>query len=170
MTDRVARFRELYSELRIADQRTFYDGRADEYGRAHRQAVNVRNALLLLSAVAGVVGQAVSGSARAWSGVAAAILAALAGAITAYDAMMGHAQLHKLYGDTALNLQEAEIDWDAVTTEDDLVALVQRVEQIFRSENGQWGQLVLKSAARGETSTVTSIEAGIEAGTGEGDR
>ncbi|GAA3260847.1 SLATT domain-containing protein [Nonomuraea helvata] len=144
MTERDAQFRALYRELRIDEQRRFYEKRSDEYELAHRQAIGVRNVLLILSALAGVAGQFATGTGRATCGVAAAVLAALAGGVTAFEALIGFAQLRKLYGDAALNLRTAALDWDAAEAEADVAAQVERIEQIFRTENGQWGQLMVQ--------------------------
>jgi hypothetical protein len=149
MSERADQFRDLYRELRITDQEGFYNGRAAEYERAHRQAITVRNALLVLAAVAGVAGQFTAGTGRAGLGVAAAILAALAGGVAAFEALIGFPQLQKLYNDAALNLAAAGIDWDAARSGRDLESELERVEKIFRTENGQWGQLVVEGNAKG---------------------
>jgi SMODS and SLOG-associating 2TM effector domain 1 len=145
---RAAQFRALYKELRIADQQTYYGNRTEEYKRAHSQAMTVRYVLLIAAAVAGLGGQLTAGTGRAGLGVVAALLAALAGALTAFEALIGFPQLAKLYNDAALNLAEAEIDWDAARSDGDLGAQVDRVERIFRVENGQWGQLVTEHAPK----------------------
>ena len=145
MTGRAAEFRDLYLKLRIADQLRWYRGRSDEYKQASQQAIAVRNVLLVLAALAGLAAQLATGTGRAALGAAAAALAALAAAVTAYEALIGFAQLSQLYDDAVRNLRAAEIDWDSVGR-DDLAAEVGRVEQIFRSENGQWGQLTVQGA------------------------
>ncbi|QFY11296.1 SLATT domain-containing protein [Nonomuraea phyllanthi] len=145
MTERQAQFRALYRDLRIGEQRGFYERRSEEYGRARHQAIVVRNVLLVLAALAGVAGQVATGTGRAFCGVAAAVLAALAGAVTAYEALIGFAQLRKLYGDAALNLRAAALDWDAAGPDDDVAPQIDRIEQIFRTENGQWGQLMVQN-------------------------
>jgi hypothetical protein len=148
MTTRDEQFRAAYRTLRLADQRRFYRNRSDEYRRAHRQAILTRNALLVTAALAGVGAQFTFGTARAGCGVAAALLAALAGAVTAFDALIGFPQLQKLYHDAALNLEGSSIEWDqqaagpAVSAEE-----IESVETIMRAEVGQWGQLLTKSAA-----------------------
>ncbi|MGR6917261.1 SLATT domain-containing protein [[Actinomadura] parvosata] len=144
MSEREAQFRALYRELRIGDQRAFYEERCREYERAHHQAIVARNVLLLLSALLGVAGQLTAGTARAACGVAAAVVAALAGAVTAFEALIGFAQLRKLYGDTAFNLRTAALDWDAAPSDQSVAGQVERIEQIFRTENGQWGQLMVQ--------------------------
>jgi hypothetical protein len=148
MGNRASEFRALYRKLRITDQRKYYEARSKEYADAHRQAIALRNALLLLAAIAGIVGQLFSGTGRAGLSVGAAVLAALAGAVTAFEVLIGFPQLKKLYEDAALNLATAEIDWDNAEAGSDVLADTERVEKIFRTENGQWGQLVTKSAAK----------------------
>jgi hypothetical protein len=142
--DRFDQFRALYRELRIADQRRFYERRAAEYRLAHRQAVRVRNTLLGLGALSGVLVQVTSGTGRSVAGIVAAVLAALAGAVTAFEALIGFGPLAKLYDDTAVNLAIAEIDWDGAPPEDAADQLA-RVEEVFRVEGGQWGQLAVRS-------------------------
>jgi hypothetical protein len=145
VTDRDGQFRALYRRMRIEDQRTWYEARAREYWTAHDQVVLVRNALLMAAAVAGVVSQAVHGTARAAWAIGAAVLGALAGAVTAYESLIGFPQLAKLYSDAERNLDEAGIDWDEPGT--DVAREIERVEWVFRSERGQWGQLVVKAAS-----------------------
>lgn len=177
-TDRVLQFRALYRELRIADQRRFYEERQREYQRAHQQAITVRNVFLGLAAGAGLAGQLVSGGGgRALCGVAATVFAALAGAVTAYEALIGFASLDKLYQDAALNLKKAEVDWDVAEPGSDLATDVERVEQIFRTENGQWGQLVVQglpqaaqpgAAQPGAAQTGGVQTGGVQTGGGDG--
>jgi SMODS and SLOG-associating 2TM effector domain 1 len=145
---RAEQFRALYKELRIADQQIYYSDRTEEYKRAHGQVIIVRYVLLITAAAAGLGGQLTTGTGRAGLGVVAALLAALAGALTAFEALIGFPQLSKLYNDAALNLAEAEIDWDAARPDGDLTGQVDRVERIFRLENGQWGQLVIEHASK----------------------
>jgi hypothetical protein len=145
MRERDRQFRLLYRQLRIEDQRRYYHLRAKEYAAAHRQVVVIRNILLFGAAIAGVVSQFADGAARGGWAVAAAVLGSLAGALTAYEALIGFPQLTKLYADAERNLEEAAIDWDEpdANTADE----IERVEWIFRSERGQWGQLVVKTAS-----------------------
>ena len=152
MNDRERKFRRLYRRLRIEDQRRYYSMRAKEYRSAHRQVVVVRNVLLLAAALAGVVAQATNGSARAAWAVVAAVLGSLAGAVTAYESLIGFPQLEKLYSDAERNLEEAAIDWDEPGAR--MADEIDRVEWVFRSERGQWGQLVVKTAK--STQPVTS--------------
>jgi hypothetical protein len=144
--DRARAFHRLYLRLRIDDQLRFYQARRTEYASAHRQAVILRTALLLGAAAAGVITQSTNGTARAAWAVAGALLAALAAAVTAFETLVGFPQLEKIYGDAARNLEEAKVDWEDVDPEKVPVEEVERVEDVFRSERGQWGQLVGESA------------------------
>jgi hypothetical protein len=142
VTDRATQFRDLYMELRIANQLRWYQSRRDEYKKADHQAIWVRTVLLGLASLAGLVAPLATVTGRAALGVAAAVLAALAAAVTAFGALIGFTQVGKLYNDAARSLRAAERDWDDLCPGDDLAAELGKVEQIFRTENGQWGQLV----------------------------
>jgi SMODS and SLOG-associating 2TM effector domain 1 len=147
MTGRDSAFQALYQELRIEDQKKYYDDRCKEYEAAHRQAVVVRNTLLLLAALASIAGQFTGPMVRGTLAVAAAVLGALAVAVTGFEALIGFPQLTKLYTDAARNLAVAEIDWTTRAPDADLGSDVNRVEEIFTREVGQWGQLVSEAAA-----------------------
>ena len=76
--------------------------------------------------------------------MAGALLAALAAAVTAFETLIGFPQLEKLYQDAARNLDEARVDWEDVDPDAVPAVEVERVEDVFRSERGQWGQLVVE--------------------------
>ena len=158
MTDRDGEFQAIYHALRIEDQKRYYDNRCEEYEAAHRQTVVLRNALLVLAALAGVAGQFTGPTARGVLAVVAAVLGALAAAVTGFEALIGFPQLSKLYSDAACNLAEAEIDWTNRTRDADLGRDVDRVEQVFAKEIGQWGQLV-SEAATGAAKTAERVVA-----------
>ena len=150
MTDRETEFHALYRDLRIGEQKRFYKSRHDEYQKAHRQAIVVRNVLLVAASLAGIGGQLTSDTARVAVTIVAAVLAALAGAVTAFEALIGFPRLSKLYSDAGINLAEAEIDWDSLDPRGDVAGGLDRVEEIFRKENGQWGQLVVEAGSTTE--------------------
>ncbi len=145
MSNREAQFHTLYRELRIGVQKRYYAARRDEYQAAHRQAIVVRNTLLIAAAVAGAGGQFTDGTARSVVAIAAAVCAALAGVVTAFSALVGFSWLNKLYADASNNLAEAEIDWDALDPQGDVAGGLDKVEEIFRKETGQWGQLAVQA-------------------------
>jgi SMODS and SLOG-associating 2TM effector domain 1 len=155
--DRSRAFHRFYLRLRIDEQLRFYQARRAEYAGAHRQAVVVRTALLFGAAAAGVVTQSTAGTARAAWAVAGALLAALAAAVTAFETLVGFPQLEKIYGDAARNLEEARLDWEDLDPEKVAVGEFERVEDVFRSERGQWGQLVVKSPAPASPATPTVV-------------
>jgi hypothetical protein len=142
---RAQQFNELFLKLRINDQLDFYSDRGAEYKAAHRQVVIVRNVLLAVAALGGGAAAFAPDNWRPVLGLVSAVLAALATAVTAYDTLMGFQHLEKIYRDAADNLKEAAIDWRVVTPEN-LKVEVDRVEEVSRSERGQWGQLLVTSA------------------------
>jgi hypothetical protein len=148
MSARDEQFHDLYRQLRIADQLAFYEARHAEYRRAHRQAAAIRNTLLILAAVAGVVAVFFSDLGRAELGAAAAVFGALAAAVTAYEALMGFPQFSSLYHNAAVSLKYALFDWDHANTTDDLAAQVRLVEEVFRQEKeqvfGRWGEALIR--------------------------
>ncbi|MFF4879406.1 hypothetical protein [Micromonospora sp. NPDC000668] len=126
----------MYKSVRIAGQLTYYRNRVDEYTRANQQAIIVRNTLLGLAPMAGAVSQFADGGGRTAAGLVAALLASLAGSVTAFEALIGFAPTAKLYVDAAVSLEEACLRWD---TGNDLATDVERIEQVFHAEAGQWG-------------------------------
>lgn len=141
--DHTRDFFALYRDLRIEEQRRFYESRGREYAAATRQAVDVRNVLLLVASLCGVAGQFTSEDWRSGLAIAAAITAAFAGVVTAYEALIGFPQLEKLYRDAATGLGRQAVTWDRTGPDGDLAAVVARTERILRQELGQWGQLVV---------------------------
>jgi hypothetical protein len=144
MTTRTDQVLDLYFKHRLTGQQKYYRDRTEEYERAHGQALALRNTLFILSAVGAGVSQVTTGTWRGTLGVAAAVLGALAGAVTAYESLIGYPSLTKIYHDTWAGLQAARIDWDEPDA--DTEKSIRRVEQIFRTENGQWGQLVVRQS------------------------
>jgi conflict system pore-forming effector with SLATT domain len=139
--ERTAAFRRLYAEARIADQRDFYNDRQKAYESANRRSMLWRNLLLVAAAVAGVVGTSISSEAgRTGLGLGAAICAALAAILTAWETLMGFGPNAKLYEDARINLDENGLDEGS-----DLAEQVRAVETVLRRENSRWGQLTLKS-------------------------
>jgi hypothetical protein len=160
MTDRDSEFQALYQELRIEDQKKYYDDRCKEYEAAHRQAVAVRNSLLGLAALASIVGQFTGPTVRGALAVAAALLAALAVAVTGFEALIGFPQLTKLYTDAARNLAVAEINWTTRAADADPEGDLYRVEEIFMREMSQWGQLVSEAAAEAAKTAEEAVARG----------
>jgi hypothetical protein len=146
MTGRDSEFQALYQELRIEDQKKYYDDRRKEYEAAHRQTVVVRNALLVLAALAALAGQFTGPTVRGLLAVMSAVLGALAVALTGFEALIGFPHLTKLYTDAACNLAQSEIDWTTRPPDAHLGRYVDRVEEIFTREIGQWGQLMSEAA------------------------
>jgi hypothetical protein len=146
--ERARQAHRLYEEHRVQAQRRFYEARSKEYRRAREQAVMLSSLLLAAATLTGVVAVLTAGTARALMGVAGALLAALAAAVTGYESLMAFGQLAKLYEDAAANLRlaaagSAEPAWSSAR----FGRRVDRVERVFRLESGQWGQLTISAFA-----------------------
>ncbi|MFF5225583.1 SLATT domain-containing protein [Dactylosporangium sp. NPDC000521] len=147
MTDRESQFRDLYERHRVQEQQRFLEQRRDEFRNAYKQGVRLRNGLLVLSGVVGATAQVFSGpgsaTARGVCGLVAALIAALAGAVAGYSSLMGFASLRRSYEDALKGVRSAGHSWRDAP---DDPAAVLRVEEVLRTENGHWGQLVLRQA------------------------
>lgn len=139
MSERDDAVRAVYLAARIDDQLAFYESRALEYSRAREQAVTVRTWLLGLAAVSGAVSAVLGPGARVVLGIVGALLAALAAAVTGFEALIGFEQLAKLYTDAAANLRLEAVGWSRSTQP--LGEDVTRVEAVLAREAAQWGQL-----------------------------
>jgi conflict system pore-forming effector with SLATT domain len=137
----------FYQRCRVAHQRAWYQGRCQEFEQARRQLVNVTGALLIATAVFSGLGVFnVVGLGQLWA-VLAAVLPAFATGLGAFGSLYAFERHAKLYGDavnalrkaTAVAPEAGDMDDEALTRA--LHVYVQQVEDIFRREQGQWGQL-----------------------------
>jgi len=162
MTDDERRFLQFYETYRRQNQSDHYRKRYETYEEAHRQSVSLTAIVLFLSAVVSMLSAVVKDVAYppfgyhiAWS-VWAAVLAAAGTAIAAYRTLYGFQENAGLYRDAYNALAFVGADSpDAcegcpqatVRTPADYLPLV---EQVFRREQGQWGQLVAQTRAVGK--------------------
>jgi hypothetical protein len=138
---------ELYQKHRFEDQLRFYGDRRELFDRAAGQAAAVSAVLLGLTAAVSALAGAATGHGQLWAALAA-ILPALATALAAYGALYAFAQQSKLYADAtrALIATQRELP-DLAKLPDDAARVtavggyVEKVEAVFRKEQGQWGQL-----------------------------
>jgi hypothetical protein len=150
MTDPV--FLELYEQHRRKHQLDWYRSRYREFEKANRQAGDISSILLLLttmvSLLAGAGFATEAGLEKLWA-VLAVVLPALSTALAAYRGLYAFQEQAKLYRDAALTLQVTRAqapdfapDGSEVQgTTLDPEAYVLRVEEVFRLEQGQWGQI-----------------------------
>jgi SMODS and SLOG-associating 2TM effector domain 1 len=151
---RAKQFAALYAKDRIQDQLGFYRDRRTAAERARDQAIHAKWALSTLAAIAGSVGAAVPDW-RAGLAIAAAFLAAAATAVAAYQSLYGYPRLAKIYQDAERSLaalNAAGAGFNADLPAEQIRAVADRVESIFRQENGQWGQLMQHSGEAGPDS------------------
>lgn len=144
MTSREAQFLAVYRAARVDDQVRYYRGRREQFERAHGQILALSALLLgLSSTVALLAGVSVSG--QEVFAILAAILPALSTALGAYGALYAFDRHTKLYTDAVRSLRRLEApNLERAKAEEapELIAeYVGQVEQVFRTEQGQWGQL-----------------------------
>jgi hypothetical protein len=137
----------LYRQSRIDDQASYYEERARTYERARRHAVTAAASFLGLAALFGALGTADPARRAAWAFVAAT-LAAVAAAITTYEAAFGFERISRQYKDTlgALRIAESRLpsrstDMSTEFSDEDLQRFVSRMEAILRSEVDTWSTL-----------------------------
>jgi hypothetical protein len=153
MNDGERVFLGFYERYRSGAQSAWYRKSYGTYERAHRQSVTLTSFVLFLSSAVSILSVAAprvslgNGYLLAWS-VLAAVLAATGTAIAAYRGLYGFQENAGIYRDADHALAAVMADSPdgcqgcaeaTVRTPGEYVALV---EQVFRREQGQWGQLV----------------------------
>lgn len=143
---------EVYRLCRIDDQLKFYGDRRHEYESAISQLGAVSGLVLALGAASAALAGASVGGHEIWA-IMAAVLPATATAVAAYGALYAFEQQAKIYADAVKALRRIDREPpDLNEATDPATAVreyVERAEEIFRREQGQWGQLI--SEARGPT-------------------
>jgi hypothetical protein len=155
MSDRRAQLLDAYRQYRIAPQRAYYAGRAERNETARRWAVTATASLLVLAALFGALGTADPERRALWAFVAAS-LAALATALTSYEAAFGFERLARRYAETRSALALADVfgprpeDLDQLGTDTErnqmVSAFVAETERLLRSEVDTWSQQAATAA------------------------
>jgi hypothetical protein len=143
VSERNAEFLRFYQEGRIEGQVRFYRSRLDQFDRATGQSLFISAAILGFASGAGALAGTATGWASGWAAVAA-ILSAMSTALAAYVALYAFEQQSKIYGDAVRAVRaagRARLAPGATPGDQDISALVQRVEEALRREKFQWGQL-----------------------------
>ena len=148
MNNRHEQFLSLYQSCRHKDQDRFYKDRHAEFERARRQAIITAGVLMFLTAMVSIL----TTTDLFWPKWVWAVLGvffpALSTALTAYNSTFAFEQQSKIYQDAIHALRSAETDYglQQAANEADylkrLEAYVNKVEEILRKEQGQWGQLI----------------------------
>lgn len=149
MATREREFLSLYQKYRYDDQLDFYDTHVAEFKKAQAQAKWGGIGLMTIATLAGAVASFSPGSPlRPISLVIAAFCLILYTGLTAYTALYAFDQQKKLYEDTAYKLSKAHTMAPDVQGElseqefaEQLRRYVSEVEDIYHTEQGQWGQL-----------------------------
>jgi hypothetical protein len=148
MNDRERQFLALYDRFRVQQQIRFYTDRRARFETGHTRIVIVTGILLILTAVAGVLGATNVAGAKGLWGVLAVAFPALSTALAGFDGLYNFERHAKLYGDAinALTFACASTPLPesppAAAEEGTLVTYVHQVEGIFGKEQGQWGQMI----------------------------
>ena len=148
MNNQQKQFLSLYQTYRHDDQIEFYDLRSEEFEKANTQAIYLTATLMILTAIVSLLIAASLFEPKWVLAVLGVFLPALSTALTAYTTLCSFEPQSKLYRDALNALRKAkasalepelatDIDVDAK-----LAAYVNQVEEIFRKEQGQWGQLI----------------------------
>lgn len=148
MADRDDQFLSLYQECRFKDQQNWYKNRQAEFETAHSQAITLTTWLMFFASVTSTLAAAsgLVGWKQGWA-VLAVVFPVLSTAISAYNELYAFERQANLYKDAANALLAARADMPdpKVRLTDDrapLITYVNQVEDVFRREQGQWGQLM----------------------------
>ncbi len=155
MSSRAEQVLQVYRAARVDDQLGYYEKRRTEYERAHGQLLVASAVLLGLTSTASALAGIEIGGKLIWA-ILAAILPALSTALAAYGGLFGFDRQAKLFTDAIRNLQlleEPELSQmgDERQADEAVRQYVQQVEEIFRKEQAQWGQLAAESVPEEET-------------------
>lgn len=138
----------FYRLCRIEDQLKYYDGRRLEYDRAVSQLGGASAVVLALGASSAALAGASVGRFEIWA-VLAAVFPAIATVLAAYGALYAFEHQMKVYADALKAVRRIDREPPDLEAARDPASLlreyVERTEDIFRREQGQWGQLVSES-------------------------
>jgi SMODS and SLOG-associating 2TM effector domain 1 len=151
VSNRAQQFVEVYRQARVEDQRNYYLRSAREYEAAHRQLLFTSSLVFGVSSAVGLIaGLDVPGK-LIWA-ILAAVLPAITTVLTAYDGLYAFERIAKLYNDAVRNLRLVEAPTLSDPSEERaaVAAYVAQVEEIFKRERGQWGQLATEEPDRPE--------------------
>lgn len=148
MNERNKEFLALYQQYRYQDQRKFYENRLEEFEAARDQAITLTVFFMALAAVSAVLASAdVIGLKALWA-VLAVVFPVLSTTIAAYSALYAYERQAKLYQDAISALDRAGADspnlrqgLEEADYRQMLIDYINEVEDILRTEQGQWGML-----------------------------
>ena len=149
MTEGDQQFLALYRKHRFEDQRAFYDSRRREFETARDQVLWLTAVFMVLTAAVAALASANVGGLKSLWAVLAVAFPALSTALAAYNALYAFERQAKIYGDAANALLRARADspdlkpaMDNAAFQEALRAHIGQIEQILRTEQAQWGQLI----------------------------
>jgi len=163
MTEGDQQFLALYRKHRFEDQRAFYDSRRREFETARDQVLWLTAVFMVLTAAVAALASANVGGLKSLWAVLAVAFPALSTALAAYNALYAFERQAKIYGDAANALLRARADspdlkpaMDDAAFQEALRAHVEQIEQILRTEQAQWGQLIgeIKPVASPQSNSI----------------
>ena len=134
-------FLEAYDGHRVLDQQKFYQKRQLEYETSARQIETIVEICLTVAAVTGIAGAGFPDFARLL-GVTAALLGALAVALTSWSEVIGFKVNAKLYRAAREGLERRRITRPDETkaTPEEVAQYVEDMEDILLGEVRTWGE------------------------------
>src|SRR5204862_1708359 len=156
-------FLAVYRKHRFENQRAFYDSRRREFETARDQVLWLTTVFMVLTAAVAALASANVGGLRSLWSILAVALPALSTARSAYNALYAFERQAKIYGDAANALLRARADspdlqppMDDAAFQQALRAHIEQIEQILRTEQAQWGQLIgeIKPIAPPESNSI----------------
>jgi hypothetical protein len=160
MNERTTEAIKLYRTHRAEVQRQFYVDRINEYRTARNQARTSAAVFLVLAAIAGALASADVRGWRQWWAVAAAVLGAIASAVTGFESSYGFDRLARNYEKTvaalALAMSQFPGNGCADSAEDDttVTTAVAKVEGVLLTEVDQWARQTAVQTSPPENGTV----------------
>ncbi len=149
LPSRERKFLELYQKYRFEHQLGFYRNRTREFKQAHRQVIIVGAILMIIAALASALSSySFPPPLRLAYLIIAAISPVLYTVLTAYNSLYAFEQQAKLYQDTVYALlkvhtlsPELQSGLSEQAFAEQVHDYIDKVENIFLVEQGQWGQL-----------------------------
>ncbi len=158
MGEREQQFWKFYRKYRYEDQLNYYDARVEEYQKAHTQATILTTVLMTLATLVSLFGSAnLLDFSTGWA-VLAVFFPALAAALSTYDSLYAFERIAKLFEDAVSALRHVEVyQSPGAGPAASLHSFIDQVENVFTTEQGQWGQLTSQIKVATAPETVADV-------------
>ena len=146
---------DAYRHHRLDAQIGYYGSKAADFERARRWTVTTTALLLVMAALFGALGAAYPGHRAMWA-FFAAMLSAIATAVTAFEATSGFERFSRQYAETQAALvlasahgpraRDAAGNGDQAASETEVQTFVDGVERVLRAEVDTWSHVAERPA------------------------